>query len=291
VKHQAKTGAAALSILSNSLLITLKIIVGILSGSVSIISEAIHSTLDLVAAIIAFISVRISDNPPDKNHPYGHGKIENVSGVIEALLILVAAAWIIYEAVSKLRHGSEVRALPLGMAVMLASGVVNLFVSRVLYRTARATGSMALEADALHLKADVITSFGVAAGLACIWFLKLPWLDPIIAMLVAVFILRESVQLLLKAFAPLLDRGFDREELRQVEEVLNRHRVNYHKLRTRRSGTYRFIDLHVLFARDATLVSAHDFTDLLKAELQAIFPGIDVTMHMEPVAPPRKKKQ
>lgn len=282
MKSNKKTGAAALSIASNSLLITLKIMVGVLTGSVSIISEAIHSMLDLVAAIIAFISVRISDNPPDKNHPYGHGKIENVSGVIEALLILVAAAWIIVEAIDKIRHGGEVRALPIGMAVMLVSGTVNILVSRVLYRTARETGSMALEADALHLKADVFTSFGVAAGLACIWIFNLSWLDPIIAILVAVFILRESVELLLKAFAPLLDRGFDKEELRQVEEILSRHKVQYHKLRTRRSGTYRFLDMHVLFPRGTSIQKAHDYTDLLKAELQAVFPGIDVTMHMEP---------
>jgi cation diffusion facilitator family transporter len=151
----AKVSIARLSIISNTLLILMKLVVGLISGSVSILSEAIHSSMDLIAAIIAFFSVRVSDNPPDSRHPYGHGKIENISGVIESLLIFLAAVWIIIEAVKKLfGEKIELDSIALGSIVMLLSAIVNTFVSRRLYKVARSTNSVALEADALHLKTE-----------------------------------------------------------------------------------------------------------------------------------------
>ena len=156
---KAKVSIARLSILSNTCLIVMKLVVGIISGSVSIISEAIHSSVDLMAAIIAFFSVRVSDNPPDSRHPYGHGKIENISGVIEALLIFIAAILIIVKAVKKLLgEPVELESIGIGSLVMLVSAVINIIVSRRLYKVARETHSVALEADALHLKTDVFTS-------------------------------------------------------------------------------------------------------------------------------------
>ena len=184
----SKVSIARLSIASNTLLILMKMAVGLISGSVSILSEAIHSSMDLVAAIIAFLSVRVSDNPPDSRHPYGHGKIENISGVIEALLIFIAAIWIIVEAAKKLAGEKiEIDSIALGSIVMLISAIVNTIVSRRLYKVARATNSVALEADALHLKTDVYTSLGVSAGLGLILITGINWLDPIIAILVALF--------------------------------------------------------------------------------------------------------
>ena len=157
-KKNKKIMVARLSVISNSLLIAMKLIVGIISGSVSILSEAIHSSMDLVAAIIAFFAVRISDTPPDSKHPYGHGKIENISGVIEGILILVAAVIIIVESIKKLLGGHSLpQAVGTGALVMVVSGIVNIIVSRRLYKVARETGSLALEADALHLKTDVYT--------------------------------------------------------------------------------------------------------------------------------------
>lgn len=195
-----KTRTARLSVISNSLLIVMKLAAGIISGSVSIISEAIHSSLDLVAAIIAFFAVKISGTPADERHPFGHGKVENVSGVIEALLIFAASAWIIYEAIDRFVHPGETGALGLGVLVMAVSAVVNIIVSRHLYKVARQTDSVALEADALHLKTDVITSAGVALGLVLIWLTDWHVLDPIIALVVAVIIIYESWMLLRKAF-------------------------------------------------------------------------------------------
>ena len=153
----SKIKVARLSIASNSFLIVIKLLAGLFSGSVSVISEAIHSGMDLVAALIAFFSVRISDRPADSKHPYGHGKFENVSGVIEAVLIFIAAVWIILEAVRKLLHQSDVEKIHLGLIVMAISALVNFLVSGKLYKIAKATDSIALEADARHLKTDVYT--------------------------------------------------------------------------------------------------------------------------------------
>ena len=190
-----KIRTASLSIISNTCLITMKLIVGIITGSVSILSEAIHSTMDLIAAIISFFSVKISAKPADAEHPYGHGKFENVSGVIESLLIFVASLWIIIEAVKKIISGEEVGSSALGFFVMFFSAGINFLVSKRLYRVAKKTDSIALEADALHLKTDVFTSLGVGAGLLLIWITKLHFLDPVIAILVALFILKEALNL------------------------------------------------------------------------------------------------
>jgi cation diffusion facilitator family transporter len=217
----AKVSIARLSIISNSLLILMKLAVGLISGSVSILSEAIHSLMDLIAAIISFFSVRVSDNPPDLRHPYGHGKIENISGVIESLLIFLAAVWIIIEAVRKLfGEKIELESIALGSIVMLISAIVNTFVSRRLYKVARATNSVALEADALHLKTDIYTSLGVAIGLGLIMVTGINWLDPVIAILVALFIINEAYHLLTKAFTPLLDTAWGNNEIAGLEKRL-----------------------------------------------------------------------
>ncbi len=159
--------AAAVSVASNSLLIFLKVTVGLVTGSVSVLAEAIHSSLDLLAAIIAFFGLRAADKPADREHPFGHGKWENVSGSIEAVLIFIAAVWIIYEAIKRILHGGEVELLGWGIAVMAVSVVANILVSRHLFKTAKIHDSLALEADAQHLRTDVITSLGVMAGVGC----------------------------------------------------------------------------------------------------------------------------
>jgi cation diffusion facilitator family transporter len=278
-----KVSIARLSILSNTLLIIMKIIVGFISGSVSIISEAIHSSMDLIAAIIAFLSVRVSDNPPDSRHPYGHGKVENISGVIEALLIFVAAIWIIAEAVKKLfGEKIELDSIAIGSVVMLISAIVNIIVSRRLYKVARKTNSVALEADALHLKTDVFTSFGVAAGLGLIMITGINWLDPVIAIFVALFIIRESYFLLKKAFTPLLDTAWGDDEIKELEKTLLHLEVKYHDLRTRLAGNYRFVDIHIQIPEDVSVGSAHQYCDKIENELTSNYENLTVTIHVEP---------
>ena len=279
----AKVSIARLSIFSNTLLIIMKLAVGLISGSVSIISEAIHSSMDLIAAIIAFLSVMVSDNPPDSRHPYGHGKVENISGVIEALLIFVAAIWIIIEAVKKLFVDKiELDSIALGSVIMFVSAIVNIIVSRRLYKVARETNSVALEADALHLKTDVYTSLGVAVGLGLIMITGINWLDPVIAIFVALFIIRESYLLLKRAFTPLLDTAWGSDEIEELEKTLKMLGVSYHDLRTRAAGNYRFIDLHIQIPGDVSVGSAHQYCDKIENELTSNYENLVVTIHVEP---------
>ena len=279
-----KVAVARLSILSNSLLILMKLIVGVISGSVSIISEAIHSFMDLLAAIIAFLSVRISDRPADSKHPYGHGKFENISGVVEAILIFVAAIWIIYEAVKKIIHPEPIDSIWIGVVVMAVSAIVNILVSRKLYRVARETDSIALEADALHLKTDVYTSIGVAIGLALIWITGYHFLDPVVAILVALLILKESYQLFRKAYGPLLDTTLSEEDVEIIHQTIKSHclgKIDYHNLRTRKAGNFRYVDFHLNVPRDMTVKEAHDLCDLIEQGIKKPFDSTEVTIHVE----------
>lgn len=277
-----KTKVARLSVISNTLLIILKVFAGIISGSVSILSEAIHSSMDLIAAIIAYLAVSISDTPSDEKHNYGHGKVENVSGVIEGLLILVAAGWIIFEAIKKLANPMPVESLGIGSLVMLISAIVNTLVSRRLYKAAKETHSVALEADALHLKTDVLTSLGVAAGLFLIMITGVHWFDPVIAILVALMILRESFILIRKAFFPLLDVAWDKEELEHLNDVFMRLKVSQHDVKTRKAGNYRFIDFHIELPADMAFEQVHDFCNSIENEIKKEFENVQITIHPEP---------
>ncbi|HNZ43815.1 MAG TPA: cation diffusion facilitator family transporter [Bacteroidales bacterium] len=276
---------ASLSIISNSVLIVLKVTIGIISGSVSIISEAIHSGMDLMAAIIAFFSVRISGMPPDKNHQYGHGKFENVSGVIEALLIFIAAGWIILEAVKKIVEPTVPESLGIGAIVMGISALINFIVSQRLYKVGRETDSVALEADGLHLRTDVFTSLGVAVGLVLIWLTNVAILDPIVAILVALLILRESFILLKKAYYPLLDTPLPSNEIDIIENIITSHLrpgMSFHMLRSRKAGALKYVDLHLEVPGSITVKESHDLCNLIENEIEHQFENIEVYIHIEP---------
>jgi len=279
----AKTRIARLSVASNSLLIAMKLVVGIISGSVSIISEAIHSSMDLLAAIIAFFAVKVSDTPPDLKHPYGHGKVENISGVIEGVLILFAAGLIIVKAIKKLLgEPYELESIWIGSLVMLVSAIVNIIVSQKLYKVARETNSVALEADALHLKTDVYTSLGVAIGLGLIILTGIKWLDPVVAILVACFIIKESYYLISRAYSPLLDSAWGDDEIEALERRLIEMKVNYHDLRTRVAGNYKFVDIHVEIPETESVGNAHSYCDKIEDELKNTYSNLTVTIHVEP---------
>jgi cation diffusion facilitator family transporter len=277
-----KTKTARLSIFSNIILIFMKLIVGLFSGSVSIISEAIHSSMDLLASIIAFFSVRISDTPADKEHPYGHGKFENVSGVVEALLIFVASFWIIYEAIGKIISPEPIQSVGWGSIVMFISAIINYFVSQKLYKVAKETDSIALEADALHLKTDVYTSVGVGAGLFLIWLTKLYFLDPVVAILVALFILKEAYTLLRNAYFPLLDSAMPEPEIEIIMNSLKNKELRFHDLRTRKAGHYRFAELHLEMPGILTLKQVHTVCDEIEGELKLKIKNLEINIHVEP---------
>ena len=279
-----KMQTARLSIYSNVSLIIMKLIAGVLSGSVSIVSEAIHSGMDLLASIIAFFSVKVSDTPPDKEHPYGHGKFENVSGVIEAILIFVAAGWIVIEAIEKLHKPTPIASIGIASAVMIVSGIVNWVVSKRLYKVARETDSIALEADALHLKTDVYTSLGVGFGLLLIWITGFTFLDPVIAIMVALFIIRESYFLLRNAYTPLLDTSLSEKEIEIIKSTIIEHNQTFHDLKTRKSGQFRFAELHLEMDGATPLQTVHDVCDRIEESIKQKIKNIEINIHAEPMA-------
>jgi cation diffusion facilitator family transporter len=279
-----KTHVPIISITSNSLLVLFKITAGVLMGSVAVISEAVHSGIDLLASAVAFISIRKAAQPADRDHPFGHGKFENLSGAFEALLIFLAAGLIIYEAVGKLRHPVMVENLGWGMAVMLIATVVNIVVSRVLFSYAKKHGSIAIEADAMHLWTDVFTSAGVLAGLLLIKLTHWEILDPVIAIVVAGLILKAAFDLTIKAIADLADRCLPDKEVDSILSIVNADPdvQGHHKLRTRKSGSRREIDLHVQVDRGVSLLDAHEICYRIENKIKESLPESYVTIHVEP---------
>ncbi len=283
-----KTKAARLSVFSNAFLIVLNLTVGLITGSVSIISEAIHTFMDMLAALMAYFSVKIADSPPDEKHPYGHGKFENISGVVEAILIFTASGWIIYHAIGQLTSNTEIdhSGLTLGFIVMMISAVVDLVVSRHLYRVAKETDSIALKADALHLSVHVYTSMGVGISLAVIYFTGWHFLDPVAAIVVAAFILKEAFEILVEAFKPLTDNALPKEEIELIEKIIAEFtdsRLAFHMLRTRKAGSNRELDFHLEVPGDISVKESHELCDTIEAELKRKLPNLEVTIHVEPL--------
>ncbi|MCX6647555.1 MAG: cation diffusion facilitator family transporter [bacterium] len=290
--HKRKASVAILSVISNSILVLGKLIVGLLINSVSIISESIHSGVDLVASIIALFAVRVASKPADEDHQYGHGKVENISGTIEAILIFAAAIWIIWEAYHRLISGEEIEDPWVGVIIMAISVVANIMVSKRLFKVGRETHSVALVADAWHLATDVWTSVGVMTGLGLMWLGKaifptvnLNWIDPIAAMLVAILIIRAAYHLTVESARDLMDVRIPKEEEDWIKEyVRGFHPVahGFHQLRTRKSGHVRFVDFHLLVKADMSVEESHRITDIMSAEIEKQFPHSNVTIHIEP---------
>jgi cation diffusion facilitator family transporter len=281
-----KTRAAMLSIASNTILIALKLAAGAITGSVAILTEAMHSSIDLIASFVAYFSVREADKPADEDHPYGHEKIENLAAAIEAMLILIGSGVIIYAAVRSLANGPEVHSLGVGIVVIGFSIAANVVVSTVLARRARETESPALEGDAAHLRTDAATSGAVLIGLVLVQVTGQTWLDPVIALVVAAAIVIAGVRLLLRASRVLVDEALPPEELDAVREAIAefgpRGVAGYHKLRARRAGSRRYVDLHVQFASGTTLEDAHATAHALQDAIRARLRGADVLIHLEP---------
>lgn len=283
---QETTRAAIVSVASNSLLTAGKLAAGLLTGSVSVIAEGIHSGNDLVASLLAWFAIRKANEPPDAEHRYGHGKYESLSAFLEAALIVVAALMVVGAALRRLWSGQrpELNHGP-ALIAMGISAVVNVLVSRYLFRTARRHHSMALEADAWHLRADVWTSVGVFAGLVLIYFTDWHILDPLVAILVAFLILFQGSRIGWEALGQLLDRALPPEEQQLVETLLGEHDdmfVDYHRLRTRRSGRERQIDLHLVTCPHVTVGQAHEVCDHLERDMADRLPHTRLTIHVEP---------
>lgn len=286
VEGPTKFGAARLSIVSNSVLIALKVAAGAITGSIAIITEAVHSSIDLIASVVAYLSLRKADEPADAEHMYGHAKVENVAAAIEGMLILVGAGVILYESVHRLSAGGGIEHIGVGIAVIGVSAVVNVVVSGYLYRQAAVHDSPALEGDAAHLRADAATSFAVLVGLVLIEITGIEQLDAIVALLVGSAIVYAGVRILSRSTRVLIDEALPAAELdivrRQIAEFPGGELVGYHKLRGRRAGSARHIDLHLQFAPGTSLERAHEVAHELQGAVRRELPGADLLVHMEP---------
>jgi cation diffusion facilitator family transporter len=275
------------SISSNTLLLAVKLVAGMLTGSVSILSEAVHSATDLVASVVAFVAVRRSLSPPDESHHYGHGRFENLAGIFEGIILLGVGGWVVFGAVDKILNGTELELLGLGIGVMALSAVVNLFVSRWLLQVARETDSRALEAEGYNLRTDVWGAAGVALGLATALATGWTVLDPIIAALIGLAILWTALRLISGSTRVLLDESLPSGELELIEQVIEgevRSDPNirgFHKLRARKSGPQRYIDFHLQLKAETTLGEAHKISDGLEERIRSNLPNSDVLIHLE----------
>lgn len=280
-----KKFAAGLSITSNTLVIITKIIAGHISGSISIISEAIHSLSDFLASLLTFFAVTHSAEPADKEHPFGHGKYEDMSGFIEGGLIIFAGFFIIYEAVSKLISGYHIESESmLGIYVMGFAVIANFVVSRYLFYVAKKSDSVSLLADAEHLSTDIFSSLGVLVGLVLIKLTGLTILDSVIAIIVALIILKTGFSISKETLNNLLDGSIPTEDTEKIEEILKKNTVikGYKNIKGRKAGQYRDIEITLLFNPDMKISCCHNICDQIESEIKDKFDNVSVVIHAEP---------
>jgi cation diffusion facilitator family transporter len=268
-------------------LFAFKVVVGYFTGSISIWAQAVDSSLDIFAVVVTFLTVGYSSKPADHEHPFGHGKAEALAAGVQAVLLLGASAAIAYSAVQRIINGAAVAYAPAGVAVMLVSMIASILLSRHLFRVARATGSTALEANANNILSDVFSTGGVLLGLGIVSIWKdLTIIDPILALLVVLIILRSTYRVARMAFHELVDVRLPDEEEKKVRQAITEHFggevVGFHRLRTRKAGSQRYIDLHLVMPKHVSIEEAHVMCDHLEKDMRTRLLRTDVTIHVEP---------
>ena len=280
-----KEGAAKLAIFAVSVLIVIKVAASIVTGSIAIRADAVHSAIDLFGVIVGYTAIRIASRPPDKSHPYGHGKAENIAGVVIGIMIFLGAIGVTYQAVTSLISGGVVELVPLGIYVTAAAIAINLLVSWYSLRVARATESVALEATARDLFADVLSSGAVLVGLILVQFTGIAILDPIVALLVSVLIGRTAFLTMRKSFGGLMDLKLPQEEEDEIIACIGEHGdliAGFHRVRTRKAGSQRQIDFHLVVSRQLNVERAHQLCDQLEQDIEKRLSDTSVTIHVEP---------
>jgi len=280
-----QSGAAKLMLIVVIGLIVLKVAVAIITGSISILAQAVDSSLDLLAVIITLVAVRIAAKPADEEHPFGHGKVDNIAATVQALLIFTAGGLIIYSAVHKIIEGAIVELPEAGIGVMLVSMIVSIFLSRHLLKVGRATGSITLEANSRNIAADIYSTASVLAGLLVVRFTGLEIFDPIIALAVVLLILRSAYEVLKKSFGGLVDTRLPEIEEAEIKSSITEHYselVSFHELRTRSAGNWRYIELHLVMPKNASVEKAHRMCDHLEQDIETRLHHTSVTIHVEP---------
>ncbi|MCE5300489.1 MAG: cation diffusion facilitator family transporter [Spirochaetia bacterium] len=273
-----------LSVVSNTALVILKIAIGLMTGLVSIVAEALHSANDLMASLIAYFGVKQSLKPADKDHQYGHGKIEIVTGWIENILIFLIGVGIVYEGVMKLVHRTEPTLVWAGIAVMIFSGLLNWTVSRYLIKKGKELRSVGITVDGEHLNADVITSLGIAGALIALALTKVWWIDPVAAIFVGVWVIGIFVRLSVTLTHQIIDRGLDESEIAKIEHALKEFEdvKDFHRIRTRQSGSTIFIDMHVKVDGGMTVLESHDLTHAIEMKMKRFYGDCNTLVHIEP---------
>ncbi|MFC1870052.1 cation diffusion facilitator family transporter [Chloroflexota bacterium] len=280
-----RTGAARLSLVVVLGLIAVKVVVAVITDSISILAQAVDSFLDLFAVIITFLAVVIATRPADTGHPFGHGKVENVAAVVQAVLIFSAGGLIIFSAVNRIITGAKVEMAEAGIGVMLVSIIASIFLSRYLRKVALATDSIALEANAHNIAADVYSAGAVLVGLVAVRFTGFDMLDPILALAVSLLIFKAGYDVLRRSFGGLIDVKLpDGEEKVITESILRCSStvIDFHKLRTRKVGNQRHVDLHLVVPKDASVEEAHQICDQLEHDIASRLSHSNVTIHVEP---------
>jgi len=278
--------AALLSLASNATLAVVKLIVGLVTGSVAVLSDAANSAGDLVASAIAFAGVRAAARPADEDHPYGHERSENLAALVEGLLVLAAGGAVAVEAARRLIDGSAALvSIDVAVAVMVASALVNLAVSARLRHVARATGSPAIDADAAHIASDVWTSAGAAAGLVIVWATGWTRVDAAVGVAIALYVVGVGARIAWRAGQILIDQALPDDEMTLISATLDdfaaREGVGFHALRARRSGSKRHVDMHMVVDPDTTVREGHVLTGRVKTAVQRALPGSEVLIHLE----------
>ncbi len=285
INADKKRFASVISVASNTVIIILKITVGILSGSISIISEAMHSCTDLLASVITFFAVTRSSEPADDDHQYGHGKYEDVSGFIEGSLIIIAGFFIIIEASKKLILNNHINILPdIGIIVMGLSAVLNFVISRYLFKISKESNSVSLYADAQHLRTDVFSSSGIMLGLILIKITGIMVLDSIIALIAASIMFKTGFSIVNDTLNDLLDKSLPIEDIEKIRNILksNAEIKGYKNLRTRKVGHYKNMEVTLFFNPDLKISECHKICDDIECKIGYELSDISVNIHLEP---------
>jgi cation diffusion facilitator family transporter len=266
-------------------LFLIKVLVGVITGSISIWAQAADSSLDIFAVVVTYMTVGFAARPADHEHPFGHGKVEDISAFIQAILLLGAVVAIDYSAILRIIHEKTIQVTEAGIAVMLVSLLVSIFLSRHLFKVARATGSVALEANANNIRGDVYSTSGVFLGLIIVRITGLTILDPIIALAVSLLVLRAAYRVGKMAFDGLVDVRLPKEEEESLMNVIMEHSnqfVGIHRVRTRHSGSQHYIDLHMVMPKGTSVENAHKMCDHLEEDIGKRLHNASVTIHVEP---------
>jgi len=280
-----RSGAARLSLVVVFGLFVLKVVAVAITGSISILAQAADSFLDLFAIVVTFFAISIATKPADEEHPFGHGKVENIAAIVQAMLIFTVGGLVIYSAVRRIITGTTVELTEAGIGVMLVSIIASIFLSRHLLKVSRTIDSIALQATARNIAADVYSAAAVLAGLIAIRVTGLYILDSIIALLVALLILKVAYDVLRRSFGGLIDVKLPEVEEGTIRSCIMEHGgelVGFHELRTRKSGSWRFIDLHLVVPKYASVEQAHNLCDHLELDIETRLSFTSVTIHIEP---------